>query len=219
MIAKRELYLKKLIDRRENGRVKIITGLRRCGKSVLLFDIFKDYLLGTGVAEEQIITMKLDMGTYARYRNPQELDTYVRSNIMDSKKMYYVLIDEIQEVKSIPNPWLNDKNETIGFVDVLLGLMDMKNTDIYVTGSNSKMLSSDIMTEFKDRGDEIHVNPLTFKEFYDAFDGDKRDAWTEYFTYGGMPRLLSEKTDVDKSTYLQNLIQNTYLTDVVERIK
>jgi len=219
MIAKRELYLKKLIDRRENGRVKIITGLRRCGKSVLLFDIFKDYLLGTGVAEEQIITMKLDMGTYARYRNPQELDTYVRSNIMDSKKMYYVLIDEIQEVKSIPNPWLNDKNETIGFVDVLLGLMDMKNTDIYVTGSNSKMLSSDIMTEFKDRGDEIHVNPLTFKEFYDAFDGDKRDAWTEYFTYGGMPRLLSEKTDVDKSTYLQNLIQNTYLTDVVERNK
>jgi len=217
MIAKRELYLKKLIERRENGRVKIITGIRRCGKSVLLFDIFKDYLLSSGVTEEQIITLKLDTVTYARYRNPQELDIYIRSQITDNSKMYYILIDEIQEVKSIPNPWLNDKKETIGFVDILLGLMDLRNADIYVTGSNSKMLSSDIMTEFKDRGDEIHVNPLTFKEFYDAFDGDKRDAWTEYFTYGGMPRILSEKTDEEKSAYLRDLIRNTYLTDVVER--
>jgi len=163
------------------------------------------------------LLIQRDTGTYARYRNPQELDSYVRNRITDGNKMYYILIDEIQEVKSIPNPWLNDKNETIGFVDILLGFMDMKNADIYVTGGNSKMLSSDIMTEFKDRGDEIHVNPLTFREFHDAFEGDKRDAWSEFFTYGGMPRLLSEKTDEDKTAYLQDLIHNTYLTDVVER--
>jgi len=217
MIAKRQHYLQKLIDRRENGRIKIITGIRRCGKSVLLFDIFNEYLQNSGVSADQIITLKLDLAAFARYRNPLELESYVREKIEDKEKMYYILIDEIQEVQSIPNPWLNDKNATIGFVDVLLGLMDMKNADIYVTGSNSKMLSTDIMTEFKDRGDEIHVNPLTFKEFYDAYEGEKRDAWKDFFTYGGMPRILSLKTDEDKSSYLHDLIQNTYLTDVVER--
>jgi predicted AAA+ superfamily ATPase len=128
-----------------------------------------------------------------------------------------VLLDEIQEVKAIQNPWLNDKNETISFVDILLGLMDIKNADIYVTGSNSKMLSSDIMTEFKDRGDEIHVNPFMYKEFYGAYEGDKHNAWQEFITYGGLPRIISEKTDEDKSKYLQDLIRSTYLTDVVER--
>ncbi|MCH4182064.1 MAG: ATP-binding protein [Prevotella sp.] len=217
MIIERNFYLNKLIERRENGRIKVITGIRRCGKSVLLFELFRDYLKRTGVGDDHIIALKLDIGSNARYRNPQELDKYVRGRITDTNKPYYVLLDEIQEVKAIQNPWLNDKNETISFVDILLGLMDIKNADIYVTGSNSKMLSSDIMTEFKDRGDEIHVNPFMYKEFYGAYEGDKHNAWQEFITYGGLPRIISEKTDEDKSKYLQDLIRSTYLTDVVER--
>jgi ATPase len=217
MIIKRNSYLSKLIDRRENGRIKIITGIRRCGKSVLLFDIFRDYLKVTGVSDEQIIALKLDIGLNARYRNPMELDKYIRDRVTATNQSYYVLLDEIQEVKAIQNPWLNDKNETIGFVDILLGLLDMKNVDIYVTGSNSKMLSSDIITEFKDRGDEVHLRPFVYKEFYGAYQGDKRHAWQDFITYGGMPRILSEKTDEDKSKYLKDLITKTYLTDVLER--
>lgn len=217
MIVKRDFYLNKLIARRDNGRIKVITGIRRCGKSVLLFTIFKEYLNRSGVSDEQIITLKLDSGINARYRNPLELDKYIRERITRSDKQYYIMLDEIQEVTPIPNPWLDNKNETIGFVDILLGLMDLPNSDVYVTGSNSKMLSSDIMTEFKDRGDEIHVEPFMYKEFYDAYDGDKSLAWTEYITYGGLPRILSEKTDEDKSKYLQDLIRKTYLTDVIER--
>lgn len=217
MAIQRSFYLDKLIERRDNGRIKVITGIRRCGKSVLLFDIFKDYLKSSGVNDDQIITMQLDKVQYARYRNPIELDKNVRQYITDSNNRYYVLLDEIQEVKSIKNPWLDDNNETIGFVDVLLGLMDIKNIDIYVTGSNSKMLSSDIMTEFKDRGDEIHVNPFMYKEFYDAYEGDKRNAWQEFITYGGLPQVISEHSDERKSLYLKNLITMTYLTDVVQR--
>ncbi len=216
MIA-RDYYLEKLIDRRENGRIKVITGIRRCGKSVLLFDLYTDYLKEIGVTESQLVSLKLDTVANARYRNPLELDKYLREKMTDSSTQYYVMIDEVQEVQSIPNPWLDDENEKIGFVDVLLGLMDLKNVDLYVTGSNSKMLSTDIMTEFKDRGDEIHVEPLMYKEFYDAFDGDKATAWNEFTMYGGLPRIMSEKTDEDKSSYLQNLIRNTYLTDVLER--
>mgnify|MGYP004444595819 FL=1 len=209
--------MNKLISRRENGRIKIITGIRRCGKSVLLFDIFKGYLLNEGVKEEQIVALNLDVAVNARYRNPLELDKYVRECISDSTKQYYVLLDEIQEVRSIQNPWLDDKDARIGFVDVLLGLLDKKNADVYVTGSNSRMLSSDIMTEFKDRGDEIHVNPFIFKEFYDAYSGDKRLAWHDYCIFGGMPNVLKESSDEDKSRYLQELVRNTYLTDVIER--
>ncbi len=127
------------------------------------------------------------------------------------------MLDEIQEVIAIPNPWLNDENAKIGFVDILLGLLDIKNVDIYVTGSNSKMLSTDVMTEFKDRGDEIHVSPLMYKEFYSAYQGDKSRAWQEFVTYGGLPRVMSLKSDKDKSQYLQDLIKKTYLTDVIER--
>lgn len=217
MVVERNFYLNKLIDRRENGRIKVITGIRRCGKSVLLFDLFVDYLRQSGVPQEQIITLKLDIGINARYRNPLELDKYVREHIVAPRKQYYVLLDEIQEVSSVQNPWLNDKNETIGFVDVLLGLMDLRNADVYVTGSNSKMLSSDIMTKFKDRGDEIHVRPFMYKEFYGAYEGDKNDAWQEFVTYGGLPHILSERTDEDKSKYLNDLIRKTYLTDVIER--
>ena len=213
----RNYYLNKLIEKRGNGRVKVVTGIRRCGKSVLLFDIFGDYLKADGVGDDQLIVLKLDVAKNARYRNPMELDQYLREQVTDASKQYYVLIDEIQEVKSIPNPWLNDENAKIGFVDILLGLLDIKNVDIYVTGSNSKMLSTDVMTEFKDRGDEIHVNPLMYKEFYSAYQGDKSRAWQEFVTYGGLPRVLSLKTDKEKSQYLQDLIKKTYLTDVIER--
>ncbi len=217
MLMQRNYYLQKIINRRENGRIKIITGIRRCGKSVLLFDLYKTHLIESGVKEQQIITLKLDIAVNARYRNPLELDKYLRDQIKDSGIQYYVLLDEIQEVKDIPNPWLEDEEQKIGFVDILLGLQDLKNVDVYVTGSNSKMLSTEIMTEFKDRGDEIHLWPFTYKEFYSAFSGDKRYAWAEYMTFGGMPRILSEPTDEDKSKYLQNLISKTYLTDVIER--
>ncbi len=217
MFIERSFYLDKLIARRDNRRIKVITGIRRCGKSVLLFNLFRDYLRTTGVSDTQIIALKLDTAINARYRNPMELDKYIRGYITNSDKQYYVLLDEIQEVRAIQNPWINDKNETIGFVDVLLGLMDIENIDVYVTGSNSKMLSSDIMTEFKDRGDEIHVSPFMYKEFYSAYKGDKSKVWQEYVTYGGLPRILSEKTDDDKSRYLQDLIKKTYLTDVLER--
>ena len=213
----RNYYLNKLIERRDNGRVKVVTGIRRCGKSVLLFDIFGDYLKAEGVTEEQLIMLRLDVAKNARYRNPLELDKFLRDQITDSTKQYYVMLDEIQEVSSIPNPWLNDKNATIGFVDILLGLLDFKNVDIYVTGSNSKMLSTDVMTEFKDRGDEVHVNPLMYKEFYSAYQGEKHHAWQEFVTYGGLPRVMYLQSDKDKSQYLQDLIRKTYLTDVIER--
>lgn len=217
MVINREFYLNKLIERRRNGRIKVITGIRRCGKSVLLFELFRNYLKNNGVEDSQVIALKLDTAMNARYRNPLELDKYVRKQLKDPDKQYYVLLDEIQEVKAIQNPWLDDADSTIGFVDILLGLVDLKNVDVYVTGSNSKMLSSDIITEFKDRGDEIHINPFTFREFYNAYQGDKHDAWQEYITYGGLPRILSEKTPEDKSKYLQDLIKKTYLTDVIER--
>ena len=213
----RNYYLNKLVARRDNGRVKVVTGIRRCGKSVLLFDIYGDYLKAEGIAEDQLIILKLDVAKNARYRNPMELDKYLREQITDPAKQYYVMLDEIQEVKSIPNPWLYDENATIGFVDILLGLLDFKNVDIYVTGSNSKMLSTDVMTEFKDRGDEIHINPLMYKEFYSAYQGNKSHAWQEFVTYGGLPRVMSLQSDKDKSRYLQDLIRKTYLTDVIER--
>lgn len=213
----RNYYLNKLIEKRNDGRVKVITGIRRCGKSVLLFDIFGDYLKAEGIGDDQLIILKLDVAKNSRYRNPMELDKYLRKQIKDSTKQYYVLLDEIQEVIAIPNPWLNDENAKIGFVDILLGLLDIKNVDIYVTGSNSKMLSTDVMTEFKDRGDEIHVSPLMYKEFYSAYQGDKSRAWQEFVTYGGLPRVMSLKSDKDKSQYLQDLIKKTYLTDVIER--
>ena len=178
----RNYYLNKLIEKRDNGRIKVITGIRRCGKSVLLFDIFGDYLKSMGVADDQLIQLKLDVAKNARYRNPIELDKYLRDRITDSAKHYYVMLDEIQEVSSVPNPWLNDKNATIGFVDVLLGMLDIPNADIYVTGSNSRMLSTDIMTEFKDRGDEIHVNPLMYKEFYSVYQGEKNHAHRRSFS-------------------------------------
>jgi hypothetical protein len=182
----------------------------------LLFELYYQYLLNNGVKEENIIEIALDEIANARYRNPMELDRYIREKIINKNEMYYIFIDEIQLVANIDNPYINDGISKIGFVDVLLGFMKIKNADIYVTGSNSKMLSSDILTEFKDRGDEVRVYPLSYSEFYNAFE-DKHHAWREYFTYGGMPRLIALKTHEDKSKYLKDLFSKTYISDVIER--
>ena len=198
----RNLYLNKIINRRENGLIKIITGIRRCGKSYLLDPLFKNYLLADGVKEDHIIKLELDRVENEKYRDSKALNEYIRSLIKD-KDMYYVILDEIQLVK--------------GFEFVLNGLLYEKNIDVYVTGSNSKFLSSDIITEFRGRGDQIKVNPLSFAEFLSAFNGDKYEAWNEYVTYGGMPLILSKKNDEEKSQYLKELFEQTYIKDIVER--
>ena len=216
--ARRE-YIKKLIEKMNNGRVKIITGIRRCGKSYLLFELFARYLHEKGVHDDQIITLALDELANARYRNPIELDKYVRGKISDSEKQYYILIDEIQFVTEIQNPYVPDTDAKLTFIDVLLGLMKIKNADIYVTGSNSRMLSADILTQFRDRGDEIRVYPLSFAEFSEVYEGNQRDAWPDYYTYGGMPFVISLKSHEEKSRYLRELFTHVYLRDVIERHK
>lgn len=220
MIIRRNTYLNKLIDKKKNGLVKVITGIRRCGKSYLLFHLYKDYLKDSGVPEDCIIELALDVITNARYRNPMELDRYIRERVVDKEKVYYIFIDEIQMVSTIQNPYVENEDAKIGFVDVLLGLMKIDNVDIYVTGSNSKMLSSDILTEFKDRGDEIRIYPLSYAEFFEALtEEEKRHAWKEYFNYGGMPAVMLKKTHEEKSKYLRDLFSKTYITDIIERNK
>ena len=216
MIARPD-YLNKLISKKENGLIKIITGNRRCGKSYLLFTIYHEYLVSAGITENQIIELALDETVNAKYRNPIELDSYIRSLVSDKSKQYYVFLDEIQKVDEIQNPYVDNPNSKITFVDTVLGLMKIKNVDLYITGSNSKMLSSDILTEFRDRGDEIRVYPLSFAEFYTSFKGDKNEAWKEYYTYGGMPLAVTKKTPEEKSKYLKDLFTGTYLKDVLER--
>lgn len=218
MIARRK-YLEKLISKKDNGLVKVITGIRRCGKSYLLFNIYKDYLKSMGVAEECIICLALDDDENIQYRNPLELGKYIRSLTVDESKSYYVFLDEIQKVVTIQNPYIEGAEDKIGFVDVVLGLMKCDNIDVYVTGSNSKMLSSDILTEFRGRGDEIRVNPLSFEEFYNAYDGEKRDAWQEYYTYGGLPLVMAKKTHEEKAKYLETLFDAIYLSDIMDRHK
>ncbi len=198
----RDTYLEKLINRRENGAIKVLTGIRRCGKSYLLDPIFKDYLISTGVKEDHIIKLELDKEINKKYHDSKVLDEYLRSLIKD-KKMYYILLDEVQ---------LAD-----GFEYVLNGLLYEKNIDIYVTGSNSKFLSSDIITEFRGRGDEVKVFPLSFSEYVSNFKGDKYEAWNEYVLYGGLPMILSKKSDEEKSNYLKTLFEQTYIKDIIER--
>ncbi len=202
MEIKRDYYLQKLIDRKENHLIKIITGIRRCGKSYLLNHIFKNYLLETGVNADHIIMVSLDDDDSESLLDVHNLNTYIKSQIKDDD-LHYVLLDEIQLVE--------------GFESLLNGLLRKENLDVYVTGSNSKFLSSDIITEFRGRGDEIRVYPLSFTEFYSAYEGSKEDAWQEYYTYGGLPLVLSYKNEIDKMAYLENQRKNVYLNDVIER--
>ena len=204
MEIKRYSYLRKLIDRQHNGLVKVITGIRRCGKSYLLFELFYKYLKEQGVDDSHIIKLALDDRKNKKYRNPDELCDYVHAQIIDDKP-YYILLDEVQFVDE--------------FEDVLNSFLHIKNADTYVTGSNAKFLSKDIITEFRGRGDEIHISPLSFKEFYSVYDGSKEDAWKQYCLYGGLPKVLEYKTDEDKVAYLKNIFEETYLTDIKERHK
>ena len=218
-MIERKKYLEKLISKKENGLVKVITGIRRCGKSYLLFNIYKNYLKSIGVADDCIICLALDDDENIRYRNPLELGKHIRSLTADESKTYYVFLDEIQKVVTIQNPYIEDVEDKIGFVDVVLGLMKHDNIDLYVTGSNSKMLSSDILTEFRGRGDEIRVSPLSFAEFYNAFEGEKRNAWQEYYTYGGLPLAMTKKSHEEKAKYLQSLFDAIYISDIMDRNK
>ncbi|MCD8387310.1 MAG: ATP-binding protein [Bacteroidales bacterium] len=177
--------------------------------------IFHDYLIGQGVSNGQIIQLDLDDSLNARYRNPLELDTYLREQLKEKATQYYILLDEIQKVKPVPNPYL--KEDRIGFVDILNGLKNLTNVDVYVTGSNSKMLSTDIATEFRGRGDLIAMSPLTYDEFYAAYSDDKKRAWREFFTYGGMPKILSLKSHEEKAKYLFDLFNHIYIKDILER--
>lgn len=217
MYIKRDRYLKQLINRQGNGQIKIITGVRRCGKSFLLFNIFCDYLKSTGVAEEQIITIALDDDINEQYRAPQELSTFVRSRIKDTNQTYYVLIDEVQY--AISKEELKNRDVPVRLYSVLNGLLRLNNVDVYVTGSNSKMLSRDVLTEFRGRGDVVEIYPLTFKEYYDFIGGDKAEAFEEYALYGGMPLVLSKKTDDEKFKYLSGLFEEVYFKDILERYK
>lgn len=202
MVIKRDFYLSKLIQHKKNGMVKIITGIRRCGKSYLLFKLFRDHLLESGIKEDHIISIALDDFGNRKLQNPDELYNYVKSQIVDNED-YYILLDEIQLVPE--------------FESVINGFMHIPNADIYVTGSNSKFLSSDIITEFRGRGDEIRVYPLNFSEFYSVYGGDFDKAWIMYCNYGGMPLCLSMETVADKAKYLTSLFDTTYLADIINR--
>ena len=217
--VQRPRYLNQLIDKKDNGRVKIITGIRRCGKSYLLFELYRKYLLSSEVSDNQIIMIALDSLKNIKYRNPIELDNYLRDKIQDNGLKYYIFIDEIQFVEEISNPYLEGTDSKVNFVDLVLGLMKIPNVDVYITGSNSKMLSSDVLTQFRDRGDEIRVYPFSFAEFYSCYEGDKRKAFDEYCLYGGMPMSVQLKSHEKKSEYLKNIFTSTYIKDVIERNK
>jgi len=202
MEIKRDIYLEKLIKRRDNGLVKVITGVRRSGKSYLLFRIFRSYLIGEGVSAEQIIEVALDDIANKELRKSDALYEHVKRRVKGNA-LHYVFLDEIQFVD--------------GFYDVINGLMRIKNLDIYVTGSNSKLLSSDILTEFRGRGDEVRVYPLCFSEYVSSYKGSTNQAWKDYYTFGGMPIILSREEDDLKADYLSNLFKEVYLRDICER--
>ena len=202
MEIKRDYYLNQLISAKNDGLIKVVTGIRRCGKSYLLDPIFKNHLLETGIDKNHIIKLELDKNENLKYRDPKALDEYIHSKIKDENN-YYIILDEIQLVE--------------GFEFVLNGLLYEKNLDIYVTGSNSKFLSSDIITEFRGRGESIHVYPLSFSEFLSAFNGDKLDAWTEYVNYGGLPLVALMDGDDRKAKYLEDQSKNVYINDVLDR--
>ena len=202
MKIERPIYMQQLIDSKDNGLIKIVTGLRRVGKSYLLKTLFKEYLLGEGIRKDHVLIIDLEDRRNKAFRNPDYLLDWVDAQMKDEEQ-YYIIIDEVQRVDE--------------FVDMLGTLVGKENADVYVTGSNSHFLSSDIATEFRGRGDEIHVWPLTFKEFMTAYEGDIVDGWQEYYTYGGLPKILSIKGDDKKATYLRNLYRTVYLSDIYER--
>lgn len=202
MRVERPLYLNRLIDRMHNGMVKIITGIRRCGKSFLLFELFKDHLKSQGIDDSHIIRIPLDSEDFEELLDRKKLGAYVRECIADNLQ-YYLFIDEIQMVD--------------GFEKVLNGFLKIGNLDIYVTGSNSKFLSTDILTEFRGRGDEVRVYPLSFSEFFSVFGGSPAEAWKEYSLYGGLPQILLQKRDEQKSTFLKNVFKKVYIDDIVNR--
>ncbi len=202
MEIKRDKYLNDLINRMHNGLIKVVTGIRRSGKSYLLFNIFKKYLIENSVPESHIISIELDQRKNREYRNPDKILDYIESMITDNEQ-YYILLDEVQ--------MLTD------FEEVLNSLLHISNADVYVTGSNSKFLSKDIITEFRGRGDEVHIYPLTFKEFIQVCDNDVYRGWADYVTYGGLPLVVTMKTEQQKIQYLTNLFEETYIKDIKER--
>ena len=216
MEIKRDKYLNDLVDRMHNGMVKVLTGLRRCGKTYLLFEIFRGHLRALGISDARVIELALDDEENARYRDPSALSEYLRSRISDAGAMHYVLLDEVQyaisdkELKGLEPPRL---------YGVLNGLLRLRNVDVYVTGSNSKLLSTDVLTQFRGRRDEVRVRPFSFAEFMQGFSGDIYQGWSEYVVFGGMPLTLSMKTNAQKIHYLENLFAETYLKDIVSRNK
>ena len=218
MEIQRDSYLKQLISYRFDGLVKVITGIRRCGKSYLLKKLYKDYLLNHQVKEEQIISIELDLAKDVQFRDPLHLSSYIREKLSGTTEEHYLFIDEIQMSDEVPNPY-NPEGKKISFYDTLNDLRSIPNLDVYVTGSNSKMLSSDILTEFRGRSDEIRVHPLSFSEYYSAVGGDKNEAFDDYAFYGGMPLVLSRPNELAKMQYLKSLFSEVYIKDIVERKK
>jgi len=218
MEIQRDSYLKQLISYRFDGLVKVITGIRRCGKSYLLKKLYKEYLLNHQVKEEQIISIELDLAKDIQFRDPLRLSSFVREKLSGTREEHYLFIDEIQMSDEVPNPY-NLEGKKISFYDALNDLRSIPNLDVYVTGSNSKMLSSDILTEFRGRSDEIRVHPLSFSEYYSAVGGDKNEAFDDYAFYGGMPLILSRPNEGAKMQYLKSLFSEVYIKDIVERKK
>ena len=215
MVIRRDRYLERLISKQNNGMIKVITGIRRSGKSYLLFNLFYDHLLASGTPEDNIICIALDDVENEAYRDPYRLYSYIKERVQDNIEQYYVLIDEAQY--AISKEEMKNPDEPIRLYGVLNSLLRKSNVDVYITGSNSKFLSSDVMTEFRGRGDEIHISPLSFSEFYPASGQEKSDAWRDYLYYGGLPHILAESGGEAKSRYLENLNKEIYLRDMCER--
>ena len=215
MEIRRDKYLNDLAVRKGNGMIKVVTGIRRCGKTYLVFDLFVRHLIESGVPEDHIITLALDDRANVRYRDVDALYDYLMERIGNDRGVYYVLLDEIQYAITVRE--LRSKDEPPALYGVLNGLLHRRNVDVYVTGSNSKLLSTDVMTEFRGRGDEVRIHPLTFAEFMQAFDGDRQAGWAEYVMYGGLPLTLSMHTPEQKASYLTGLFEEVYLSDVIER--
>ena len=215
MVIRRDRYLERLISKQNNGMIKVITGIRRSGKSYLLFNLFYDHLLASGIPEDNIICIALDDVENEAYRDPYRLYSYIKERVQDNREQYYVLIDEAQY--AISKEEMKNPDEPIRLYGVLNSLLRKSNVDVYITGSNSKFLSSDVMTEFRGRGDEIHISPLSFSEFYPASGQEKSDAWRDYLYYGGLPHILAESGGEAKSRYLEKLNKEIYLRDMCER--